>query len=61
MMPFGMGSGELLVFLLFALLIYGVPLVAGGWALVTLARIRSDQKEVLARIATIERHLTGRA
>lgn len=37
--------------------IYVLPLVAVIWALVTLARLRTGQADILARLSAIERRL----
>jgi hypothetical protein len=52
------GMPELIALLVIGLF-YGVPLVAGIWALVTLYRIRQDQEAIGVRLQTIERLLQG--
>jgi hypothetical protein len=59
-MPFGLDSGSWIFFLLAALVIWALPLAAGVWALVTLARLRAGQRELLARLTSLERRLGER-
>ena len=56
-MPFGMELGESLSFLLFAGIFSLLPFVIMIWAVITLARIRSAQTEILARLSAIEQRL----
>jgi sensor domain CHASE-containing protein len=50
------GSLELLVIFVM-LLMCAIPLVALIWVIVTLARVRSDQKAILERLDAVERSL----
>jgi hypothetical protein len=50
------GMPELTVVLVIGLL-WGVPIAAAIWALVTLQRIRSEQQAVQLKLDTIERLL----
>ena len=50
------GVPELLIVLVIGV-VYGIPLLAGIWALVTLKRIRDGQEAVKARLENIERLL----
>ncbi len=53
-MPFNMSFGESLYAL--AMVALGLlPLIVLGWALLTLARIRSAQREMLERLDALER------
>jgi hypothetical protein len=53
-----LGMPEVIVMLIIGLL-WGVPIVAAGWAIVTLYRIREDQQAIGIRLETIERLLQG--
>lgn len=50
------GLPELFV-VLFALIMWVIPLVAGIWALITLHRIRTEQHSVQTKLDAIERLL----
>jgi type IV secretory pathway TrbD component len=59
-MPFGLGFGEATVVIAFVLAMWALPLGLAIWALVTLARIRSGQQEILTRLKSIEHHVGAR-
>ena len=50
----GFGIPELIVILI-AIILYGIPIAAGIWAIVPLHRIPSGQKIILNRLDGIER------
>ena len=52
------GAPELVV-ILFIGLIWGLPIVAGVWALFTLHRIHAGQQAIERRLEAIERVLKG--
>ena len=52
------GAPELVV-ILFIGLIWGLPIVAGVWALFTLHRIQTGQQAIGLRLEAIERLLQG--
>lgn len=52
------GMPELMVILLIGLF-YGVPIIVGVWAVITLQKIRTGQEAIGVRLATIERLLQG--
>jgi len=54
-----LGVPELIVILILGT-IYVVPIVAAGWAIITLHRIRTNQEAMGVRLETIERLLQGR-
>jgi hypothetical protein len=56
---FGLDSEASIAVVLGMLVAWVLPLVITVWALVTLARIRADQREVLTRLSMIERRLLG--
>jgi hypothetical protein len=60
-MPFGMELGESLSLLVFAGIFSVLPFVVMIWAVFTLARIRSAQTEMLARLTAIEHRLAPRS
>ena len=59
-MPFGLGPVETIFLLIFGLLFYVVPIGAAIWGLITLARLHTGQQELIARVAALERALSGR-
>jgi hypothetical protein len=58
-MPFGFGPGEAIL-VLGVLVVWLLPVGAAVWALATLARLRTGQQELLARLASLERRLGDR-
>ncbi len=50
------GAFDLLILLVVGL-VWVVPVVAAIWALITLHRIRTTQKEMLGQLAAIERSI----
>lgn len=55
-MPFGLGAGESLLLIPF-LLLWLAPIIATIWALVTLAKVKRGQDEIMRVLASIERRL----
>ena len=55
-MPFGMGAEESIVLVIAALFLVA-PIVGYVWAFRTLASIRRDQTEILARLKKVEARL----
>jgi hypothetical protein len=53
-----LGMPELMVILLIGLF-YGVPIIVGVWAVITLQKIRTGQEVIGLRLETIERLLQG--
>lgn len=60
-MPLNVGAGAVLTFLVFAFIAWIVPLAAIIWSLITLARLRTGQQDILTRLAAIERAIGSRA